>query len=374
MDRDPGQPGELLDQLRRQRRRAGEHQPHRAQPLPQAVDVAPVGEHRRRDRDDAAGLVLDQVERALGVEPSGEHELGPVVQRDPEDGVEAVDVEHRQHGEHHVVAVDHRRVDRGDLVDVGEQRAVREHRRARAPRRTAGVEQRRQLLRVLERRDGVGPLGAEVVVGALVRLQGRADHHDPGPHQPREQVGLDRARSGGRPPSPRRGPPDRPAHLADRVGVGQHEPRAGVRDHPGQLSSGGRRVHRDGDGLGAQDAEVRRHELEPVAHHDHHPVAGDDPRGAETGREPADLVLELGPRGAAAPGLDDGQLVGVLGGGADQQVCDVRGPRRRCGLVVGAAMDGYFHNGEPRALASGLVPPPERTAPAGPPAAVRARR
>ena len=119
------------------------------------LDVAPVGEDRRRDRDDAAGLVLDQVEGALRVEARGQHQLGPVLQHDAEDGVEAVDVEQRQHAEHDVVAVDHRRLDGRDLLDVGEQRAVGEHRGARAARRTAGVEQRGELLGVLQRRDGV---------------------------------------------------------------------------------------------------------------------------------------------------------------------------------------------------------------------------
>ena len=75
VDRDAGALGELLDHLRRQRRRAGQHQPHRAEPLLELVDAAPVGEDRRRDRHDAARLVLDQVEGALRVEPSASTSL-----------------------------------------------------------------------------------------------------------------------------------------------------------------------------------------------------------------------------------------------------------------------------------------------------------
>src|SRR3546814_2908470 len=43
--------------------------------------------------------------------------------------------------EQDVVDRDHRRLDGGDLLDVGEQRPVGEHHSARAARRTAGVEQ-----------------------------------------------------------------------------------------------------------------------------------------------------------------------------------------------------------------------------------------
>ena len=101
-------------------------------------------------------------------------------------------MEERQHAEHHVVAVDHRRLDGGHLLDVGQQRPVGEHRGARAPRRTARVEQRGQLLRVRQRRYGARRLGAQVVVGALAGLQGGADDHDPRLDHAGEQVGLDR--------------------------------------------------------------------------------------------------------------------------------------------------------------------------------------
>ena len=126
-----------------------------------------------------------------------------------------------------------------------------------------------------------------------------------------------------------------------------HHPRAGVRDHPGELAGGGCRVHRDGDGLGAQDAEVRRHELEPVAHHDHDPVAGDDPAAPRPLASRPTSSSSSAHVDAAAARLDEGQLVRVLGGGPDQEIGDVGGPRRREGSSSWAAMDGYFHNAVP---------------------------
>ena len=192
----PVELGELRDQLRRERRGAGQDQPHRAEPLLEPVDVAPVGEDRRRDRDHAARLVLDQVEGALRLEAAGQHQLGAVPHHDAEHRVEPVDVEQRQHAEHHVVAVDHRRLDRGDLVDVREQRAVGQHRGARAARRTARVEERGELLGVLQRRDRRGrcrPAGGRT----SARPAG-------GCHRPRRCAGS-RAAPSGRPRSSPRG-------------------------------------------------------------------------------------------------------------------------------------------------------------------------
>ena len=133
MDGDPGAVGELVDDVGGERRGAGEDQPYRPEPLLEGVDGAPVGEHRRRDRHHAAGLVLDQVEGALGVEPLRQHQLGPVPQHAAEHRVESVDVEERQDAEHDVVAVDHRRLDGRDLLDVRDQRPVGQHHRARRP-------------------------------------------------------------------------------------------------------------------------------------------------------------------------------------------------------------------------------------------------
>ena len=127
--------GELLDHPRLERRRAGQHQPHRAEPLAQVLVGQPVGEDGRRDRHHAARLVVDEVEHRLRLELLDEQQPGAVAQHAAEDGVEAVDVEERQHAEHDVVAVHHRRLDGRDLLDVGQQRAVAEHRGARAGRR-----------------------------------------------------------------------------------------------------------------------------------------------------------------------------------------------------------------------------------------------
>ena len=156
-----------LDHLGRQRRRAGQHQPHRAEPLLEVLVGQPVGEDGRRDRHDAARLVVDEVEHLLRVEPLDQHQPGAVAEHPAEHGVEAVDVEERQHAEHDVVAVHHRRLDRGDLLDVGEQRAVGEHRGARAARRTAGVEEGGQLLGVRQRRHRSCGVRAQVGEGHL---------------------------------------------------------------------------------------------------------------------------------------------------------------------------------------------------------------
>ena len=89
-------------ELRVERRGAAEHQPDRAEPVLEAGHLHPVGEHGRRHRQHGDRLVLDEVERPLGVEAVDEHEPGALAEHLPEDGVEAVDVEERQHPEHHV--------------------------------------------------------------------------------------------------------------------------------------------------------------------------------------------------------------------------------------------------------------------------------
>ena len=257
--------------------------------------------------------------RNLGVEPAGQHQLGAVPHHDAEHGVEAVDVEEREYAEHHVVAVDHRRLDRSDLLDVGQQRAVGEHRRPRASRRTAGVEEGGQLLGVLQGRHAVGAVGPEVVEGPLARPGLGPDDDEAGDHESRQEVGLDRALW----VVPRPGILE-PAHRLARgrhgVRVGDEQPGTRVGDHPGKLAGLRRRVDRHRHGLGAQHREVGGHELDPVAEHHHHPVARHDPGVAQAGGQPTDLVVELAPRDPPASGLDDREPVGVLCRGPGQEV------------------------------------------------------
>ena len=262
------------------------------------------------------------------VEPLDQHQLGPVPEHAAEDGVEAVDVEEREHAEHDVVAVDHRRLDPGDLLDVGEQRAVGEHRGARTTRRTARVEQCGELLGVLQRRDRAGLAGEEVVVADLPGSAPVADRHDPGVHGAGDEVlvehrrvAVERRVHGGH----------RHAHGGQGLRVRDDEARAGVGDHPGELVGGGARVDRHRDHLGPQDPEVAGDELETVADHDHHPVAGQDPEATEAGGAVRDLGLEPAPGHRAPTGLDDREAVGrVLGGLGDQ----VRKVRQRHGSIL----------------------------------------
>ena len=97
------------------------------------------------------------------------------------------------------------------------------------------------------------------------------------------------------------------AHRDDGVGVHDDHPRPRVGDHPRQLTGRRPRVDGDGDDLRAQDAEVRRDELDPVAHHDHRALAGHQARCPETGRDPGDLLLERRPGDAAAISLHHGE-------------------------------------------------------------------
>ena len=147
--------------------------------------------------------------------------LAPVPEHAAEDGVEAVDVEQRQHAEHDVVAVDHRRLDRGDLVEVGQQRPVGEHRGPRATRRTAGVEQGGELLGVLAAAARAGPRPRAAGRRSARRRRRLVDHHD--------QRGTARATRSGSSTSPRRrarcARRRRPRGPRRPSAVGDHQPR-----------------------------------------------------------------------------------------------------------------------------------------------------
>ena len=181
VDRDAGDRRELLDHPRLERRRAGQHQPHRAEPLAQVLVGQPVDEDGRGDRHHAAGLVVDEVEHRLRLELLDEQQPGAVAQHAAEDRVEAVDVEEREHAEDDVVAVHHRRLDGRDLLDVGQQRPVAEHRGARQAGGAAGVEEGGELLGVGQRRHGAYDVRAEGGERDLARPGlGAGDHHGRG--------------------------------------------------------------------------------------------------------------------------------------------------------------------------------------------------
>ncbi len=302
MHRDAGGSGEPLGHVRREGGTARQHQPHGSEPLTEVLDRQPVGEDRRSDGNHAARLVLDQVERGLRLEALEEHQLGALPKDAAEDRVEPVDVEQGKYAEHDVVGAEHRRVDSGDLLDVGEQRAMAEHRPAGAARRTAGVEECGQRLRVADGRQR-GPVGGDQFLPRpLTGLDWRFDDDDA-----RTNVVLVQLRDG----------------CSDRtrgVGVSEHHPRAAVGDHPAQLVDRRTRVDGDGDGLGAKRTEVGGDELDPVAHRDHHPVAGHQAGGAEARRAPTHLFVQLTPGAGPPTSLDEGDLVWVLFGCDGEQL------------------------------------------------------
>ena len=267
-----------------------------------ASTPAPVREHRRRDRHHAARLVLDQVEGALRVEPLGQHQLGPVAQHAAEHRVETVDVEERQHAEHDVVAVDHRRLDGRDLLQVGDERAMGQHHRPGQARGAARVEQHRELLGIAQRQHLARLGGPEVVVRLLVGLDRGADDD----RAQRPVVGLPDLRH------------SRP-HGGDGLGIGDDHAGSRVGQHPGELAGRGPRVDGHGDSLRAQDTEVGRHELQPVAESQQDPVPGHDPGRPEAARDPAHLDVELGPGHAATTGLDDREPIACLGCGGPHE-------------------------------------------------------
>ena len=249
--RDAGALGERGGELGRDRRGPGQHEPDPAQAVGEVGDRQPVREHRRRDRDDGDRLVLDDGQRALHVEAVDEDQPAALAQHLAEHGVEPVDVEQRQHAEDDVVALDHRRVHRGGLLDVGRQRPVGEHRRARAARRTAGVEEDGQRLGVRGGRRLHRGRDEQVGVGRLPRQGGRADHDDPRDGGPAAEL-LVGAHEGVLDPG------DRLPHRRDGAAVGDDQTRAAVGDHPDHLAGGRAGVHRDRHQPGAQRTEVRR--------------------------------------------------------------------------------------------------------------------
>jgi hypothetical protein len=267
-----------------------------------------------RDRQHRDPLGGHEVEHGVGVVGVDEHQGGAVPQHAAEDRVEAVDVEERQRAQHDVAGPDHRRLDAGDLLDVGQQGPVAEHHRAGTARGAGGVEERRQPLRVDQRRVLAAPLGAQVVVGPLAGSQRGAGHDDAGYDGALEQLGRQRA------PGPVRGAgqlglESRDARADDAHGrlVHQHHPGAGVREHPRHLLPGGPRVERDGDGLHAQHREVGHDELGAVDHGQRHAVAGDHPGRDQAVGDPGDLLLQRGP-GQADVAMDERDGVGHVDG------------------------------------------------------------
>ena len=160
------------------------------------------------------------------------------------------------------------------LLEVGQQVAVGEHRRLGRAGRAAGEQQHRQ-----------------VVVGRG-RRAGRA----------RRPAGRRAARASGRRARPSltttsvQGRARRPGRAGRRwPGRGGRRSRPGPRRRPAPLDLRCRaqRVERHGHGAGAEDGQVRHHEVPVVGGDDRHPVAGLDAQPDEPAPQAGDLVAQL---------------------------------------------------------------------------------
>ncbi len=119
------------------------------EPEPGVVDRGDAG-------DDGDAVVAHALERLDGMEVVDERDCRARVQREPEHDVEAVDVEERQHAERDVVGGDAQSGVRLHLLDVREQRAVREHGGLRRAGRARGEQQDREIVGAWSRRERLG--------------------------------------------------------------------------------------------------------------------------------------------------------------------------------------------------------------------------
>ena len=195
-----------------------------------------------------------------------------------EAGVEPVRVEQRQRQQHGVVGADDRRLDLGELLVVGDQRPVREHRALRAgprcPRCRAAPPGRRRRSGAVPHAEPSGgePSGRRTGGVACERRRARAG---------RRRVRRDRVSHG------------RDASATSRTapGVGQHVP---------QLAGGVAGVDRHGDQPGAQRAEQRDGEVRGVGQRDRDPgrvaVASAVGRAGQAGAQSGDPARPARPR------------------------------------------------------------------------------
>ena len=82
--------------------------------------------------------------------------------------------------------------------------------------------------------------------------------------------------------------------LGMRIGLGDHQHRAGVLQHPAHLLSRGRVVNRDGDRADREDRVVEDHPLVAGGRQDRHPVTRVHSLGDQTERGRTDLLGGLG--------------------------------------------------------------------------------
>ena len=265
--------------------------------------------HRRGPGDVGDPLLGHDRERARGVEAVDQDRRGVHRGGQPEAGLQRVDVEERQHEEHHVVRAHRRRRDGRALPQVGEQRAVAEHRTARGAGRARGEHQQREVLALADGLDRAGAATAgddRVPAGRVDQSPMRAGHRllD----DVRGQVVGD-----------------------DRLGVA-------VPEHRGDLRRRVAGVDRHHDDARAQRAEVGGDEGRGVAQDQREAVAGVQVQlGAQAGRRGVDVAVELGPgerrRAAGHRTMPDGEVVASGSCGVTHAVGEVAVPAAGTGTT-----------------------------------------
>ena len=226
----------------------------------------PRDPHGRRAGYHRHAAVPDGVERGDRVEALHEDGAGAHLERQERDDRQAHDVVEREDAEHDVVGSDPVAVGRADLAQVGQQVAVREHRRGRGAGRAAREHQQGEGVALdVDRRDGrrreqlvEGVRAVEVVPG------GRDDRDDRARH--RRVDGLPRGRG------------HRPDHRGDR---------RDLRQLPLDLRARAGRVERHGHGAQPDRGQEGDDEVRVVAGQDGDAVAGPTPRSSSAPRNAA---------------------------------------------------------------------------------------
>ena len=252
------------------------------------------------------------------VEAVDDHQGGPRVRHHAEDRVQAVDMAERQHAEDDIGVLHGRRLDRGDLVEVGEQRPVGEHRRPRRTARSGRRQHDRERLGVCRwhRRGGRRPL-EELGVRAFLGQRVDPDRYDQGRCLGVE-LGITLVDDG--------------TDHANALLVGEHDPCPHGRQQTGHLVGAVRGVDRHGDQAGPQGAEVGDRELERVAQRQCDPETCHEPQAGQCRGRLVDGGVELGPGELAVAG-DEGGFAGCQRGRAADQFGDVDRPTGAVGRL-----------------------------------------
>ncbi len=217
--------------------------------------------------------------RADRVEPLDQDPGGGRGGHHAEPGVQPVDVEQRQHEQHHVVLAHRGGLEGLALLEVRQQRPMGEHRRPRPAAGAGGEHQHREVLAaaVSGGRSRAAPGGGHRVQAGRVDVHPVAARH-----------GL--------------------LHHGEGGVVAEHDLDVGLGEQPCGLRRGVADVQRHRHQTGPQRREVRRDESRRVRHREGHPVAFVQAEGsAQAGRGGVHVRVEGRP-GRRGPGTDGGQV------------------------------------------------------------------